>query len=180
MGRRGCVKTEPNACWRASIPVVEVRPFFARIVEDIDEKAIRSISRDFHVYLLSRSIPMQEEACYNASGSCRLQDCLESPIEKSISARDRSRTIVTDSEGFLLYGERHSSPRTQLNVSWSKQGQVARKCVVPEKPAFRVEIPKVISEGKRVGGGITRACRCGANACPTGARLNYPGRLISF
>lgn len=49
-----CVKTEIDITCRTSVPVVKPRALGTRIIEDIDQETIRSISRNFDINFLPR------------------------------------------------------------------------------------------------------------------------------
>jgi hypothetical protein len=65
--------------WCTFISVVKPCPLIARIVEDIDQEAVRSIPDDFGVNLLPRRVAMQEKPGDHSGHVCSLNDGLEPP-----------------------------------------------------------------------------------------------------
>jgi hypothetical protein len=58
----GCVKPEFNIAWRTSIAIVKVCSFATWVVEDIDQEAFWSITRDLDIYFLSWRVTVEKES----------------------------------------------------------------------------------------------------------------------
>ncbi|BCS52659.1 hypothetical protein GSbR_05030 [Geobacter sp. SVR] len=54
MVRFSCVKAKVDIAWCTSISIVKLRAFVTRIVKDIDQETICSISRNFNINFLPR------------------------------------------------------------------------------------------------------------------------------